>query len=406
MRQLFLLILLLPALLLAGAVPENIGKSNPDEDLSSFLGKAAKMITGLDINSPSSPSFSLQKKRVIRLLRRALSVSAVEEQKKYLKRVIETFRGEKFEELPVCEFIRGTTADLILAYDQEKKSITGVALKTSEEENQAAGKLFELIRTHIRKGLLGRNVSFFPEKDIIKLSDIIYPAGYGRKNIVLPSVSGETGPFPGVFILTNDIRKYFDDKIKPVSQDLFRQKTVADLKPGALIRNIYLHHLSHFTIPVMIDSPVAEKDFKGSALKDLFDTAEEIRADLNYLALISALDEKGILDKGMKDEVYYTFLLQKIVDIQMRTEETVNRPAVIILNAIYKRGGIQVDKNGKKLVADIELLSRNIKDLEAKFDDLIRNGKFDDCESFFKLYSETSENLINVIAKPPPEKSE
>ncbi len=376
-------------------------KNNEKGDISKLLKRTAKMICTLNVSESTTPSFSRLKKRIVRHLKRAASASDSKVQKKYFEDVIKIFRNNKYSDLPYHYFVKESESNLLLKYDKKSQMISAVVLKLSGEENSMTGKLFDKIGAEIRRGLLERNVKFFPENNAIKISEVIYPEDFEEESLIFDSPS-ENDLYPGIVLLKNVIEKYFIERIKPLSEKIFLGKISAGLNTGSLIRNIFLHHAAHFAIPFQIEMTGEKSVYKGSELKNLLLPAEEIRADLNYLTIISKMDEKELLDKGVKEEVIYTFLLQKIDKIKNLKEENINSPSLVLFNALYKRGGIKMAKDGKKMVVDMELLIRNIKDLESRFNDFVGKGIHGECKIFFQKHMEIPENIKSIIEKKKP----
>ena len=72
-------------------------------------------------------------------------------------------------------------------------------------------------------------------------------------------------------------------------------------------------------------------------------------------------------------------------------------PASVLLNALYNRGGLKPNRDGKKLVVDMELLIRNIKNLESRLNDFVIKGKYGECKTFFQKNMEVPENIKSII---------
>ena len=377
-------------------------KSNEKGDFSKLLKRTAKMICTLNIKESAAPSFSKLKKKIVRHLKRAASASDSKVQKKYFKDVIKIFRNNKYSDLPDFYFTKESESDLLLKYDEKSQMISAVVLKISGEENSLTGKLFDKIRVEIGKGILERNVKFFPENNVIKVSEVIYPESFEKESLIFDSPS-RNDLYPGIVLLKNIIEKHFIERIKPLSEKIFRRKISAGLNTGSLIRNIFLHHTAHFTIPFQTGVKDEKSIHKGSDLKNLLLPAEEIRADLSYLMLIAKMAGKELLEKGVKEEVIYTFLLQKLDKIKNSKANNKNSPSLILFNALYKRGGIKMAKDGKKMVVDMELLIRNIKNLESRFNDIIKKGIHGECKIFFQKHMEIPKNIKSIIEKKKPE---
>ena len=372
-------------------------KSTKKENGVNLLKRSARLISELDLGSSGTPPFLKRKKRIKRHLRRIIKSSNSKLQKKYLLDFTKCLEEEKFENIPVAEFFFGTEIDLLLKYDKKSNSLSAIALKTSAEETESTGELFDKIRIETGRGILGRNIRFFPTSNVIKISELVYPENLNKRAIVLNSAVDGSTSYPGVILLKNVLEKEFVVNLKPIAKQILKKKIYEGLNSGLLLRNVFLHHVAHYTIPFNIKGDGENRDFSGAALKELLLEAEEIRADLNYLTIISLLDEKTLINKGIKEETIYIFLLEKFAAMKDIAGKSGKSHSLTLLNSLYNRGGIGVGKGGKKLVVDLDLLTRNIKDLEALFDNIFKKGNYRECKAFFKKYSETPENIKKLL---------
>lgn len=244
------LIVILMGFLFPGMAEEK-NPAEKKEQLKLFK-RSAKMISVLDIKSAGTAPFSKQKQNIIRLLRRIVKSTNSEAQKNYFVSFIKYLKDEKFENFPKAEFIAETRSDLIVKYDKTSKSLSAIALTTHSEDNKNNDELFKKITSEIGKGIFGRNIRFFPESNVIKISEVIYSDNQEERAIVLPSSEKISSMYPGVILLKNRIENDFKNKIKPLSLEIFKKKISDGLNAGKLSRNIFLHHLAHYTIPFSI----------------------------------------------------------------------------------------------------------------------------------------------------------
>ncbi len=375
-----------------------IEKKVPKKDLSNILSSTAMFMEKLDIHKKDKPSFRIRRRRIIRHLKKAVKASDSNGQKNYFKFLLNKFEKNDYKNGFGHPFIAGTKADLLLEYNKRKERISAVVVKTSIESNTALELMFERIERSVKKGILKRNIEFFPKKNIVKISKIIYPPQLSKKLIILNDDENSENIYPEIILLTNSIENYFNVRLKPLAGKIFKRKISLQLNSEDLLKIIYLHHIAHFTIPFEVKQEDEKSFFTGSELKEFFFDAEEMRADLNYLVLIAEMDAKELLRDGERDRIIYTFILQKM-DNLINSKNSKNKlSSLVLLKSLYSRGGIKVQKNGRKIIIDIELLIRNIKNLETGLNVLIKKGSYKECSAFFEKNSELPENIKKIVS--------
>lgn len=378
------------------------GESKEEKDvIGSLLKRAARSISGLAVSEDGKVVKG--KQRAIRRLRRMIKSSDSELQKSALADVVKRLREDNLSKFPEPEFIPGTAFDLLIRYNRKKRAFSVTALITAVGETRIIDSLFKKFRDALKGGAMERNVRFFPPVNVIRISLSLFPEKPVPELLMLPSAGAGLEMYPGVILMYSRIKKEFVTIIQPMATKVYTKKSAQKIGTESLMRNIFLRHAAHYTIPVEIEEDGEKRKTKVSGLKELFPVAEEIRADLTYLALIARMSEKGLVDDKLKEEVVLTFLLQKLADMNLTRE---NSPSVALLTALYNKGGIKVGKNQKKLVVELDLLIRSIKNLESGFADLFSRGSYTECSAFFKKNREIPQNIKELIDTPGQKETE
>jgi len=371
-------------------------ENKPEKDqISNLLRRTAKQISGLKI--PEAGKTVRGKLRVIRRLRRLIRFSESKLQQTGLQNVVKRLREMDFFRFPEPEFIPGTRFDLLIRYNGKKRTFSAMALKTAPEENKAVDALFQQVRGAVKGGIMERNVRFFPGVNVFRISTPIYPEEPASESLVLPSAGKGLEMFPGVILMKNRIEEMFAGEIQPLAMQVYPKPAAEKIRAGSLMKNMFLRHAAHFTIPVEIELDGKKRKTNISGLKELFPAAEKVRADLVFLALIARMREKDLVDEQQKVEVFQTFILQKLAEIKSSGEKS---PSGALLTALYENGGLKVAKNRQKLELEMDVLTRSIKSLEAGFTGIFMRGSYKECSAFFQKNSEVPLNIRELIKTP------
>ena len=376
---------------------ENAQKKNR-EDLSGILVNTAKLLEKLDFSSAGNSGDIKFRNRIVRHLRRAAESSDIQEQKNLFTLMIKGLKEDNLISVTgEFLFIENTSADLIINFDQKQKKFHPVVIRTNIEQSGIYSDLFQTIKAAVGKGILKRNVKFFPHSMPVKISEVLFPENFNVNSIVLPPYYPENSIYPRIILMWNNIEKYFNERLKPLSQKIFRSEISSEIGPASLLRHLFFHHIGHFTAPVGKEAGEEKGGVKKTGLKNLLYPAEEVRADLNYLLLVQEMDGKKLIEDGMKEKVFWTFILQKAERLTAFIDEKTISPSAVILNVFISGGGVKVDIKDKKLILDFELLSRIVNTMEPRFEEFLKKGDSQGCKAFLINNNKIPESLAEVL---------
>jgi len=380
--------------------PESKVKS---EKLLSTLIKAAQSIEKFNALKKHPGNYPVAKRRIIRLLRRAASFTDSNDQKDYLLSLIPDLRQSgKFN----CTLFPGDLKDsnIFLFKKKGEKECFPVVLLLRKDITQEIRKFSDMTRTLVKKGLLKRKVKFFPEKLFISAAETIYPDSL-KKNIILYHYKSEkTEQYPIIFFMVKNIEKSFNEKIVPAIRKVILRKEINDVDFNSYIIALAIHKLSHFMAPVVVKAVKSGADRKKDILttprdllKEYFYSAEEVRAEFDMMNIIFLLEKNALIDEKTADKVVKTSILSKISNLKNDRRRKSNLNSVVILNAIFKSGGLDVNLINKKLKFSVKLLKTNLEKLNKLFYDFEKSGKYEECAAYFKENSEMSKQLKAIL---------
>jgi hypothetical protein len=99
----------------------------------------------------------------------------------------------------------------------------------------------------------------------------------------------------------------------------------------AFFTHILMHELMHGLGPNSV-SVGGQKVTVRSQLKETYSTLEEAKADISGLWALQTLVDDGVIDKGLADTMYTTFLASTFRSIRFGTTEAHGRGIAIQLN--------------------------------------------------------------------------
>jgi hypothetical protein len=111
-----------------------------------------------------------------------------------------------------------------------------------------------------------------------------------------------------------------------------------------------------------------------SQLKETYSTLEEAKADISGLWALQTLVDDGVIDKGLADTMYTTFLASTFRSIRFGTTEAHGRGIAIQLNTLLDAGAFVVNADGTfrveptKIREAVKALTSEIMTVQAKGD--------------------------------------
>ena len=125
--------------------------------------------------------------RLVRTLRNAVRLSENAEQKKCFASLVSDVKKKNLSGFSDGNMsVKNTSADLVLNFDETAGTFSPVVLVTDADESSRFSPLFNTARLWIGKGILKRNVKFFPGDAVIKFSHSVYPKSFSRESVILP----------------------------------------------------------------------------------------------------------------------------------------------------------------------------------------------------------------------------
>ncbi len=181
-------------------------------------------------------------------------------------------------------------------------------------------------------------------------------------NLVFASGDGNRGVQTAAFNLPNDERVIrekgakrvmlrnvqqakFDRVLAPIAAVVLSPDDGRRVCFEAFFTHTVLHELMHGLGPhrAVVDG---EEISVRQALSDAYSAIEEAKADISGLFALGHLADKGVLDRGLEESVYHTFLASAFRSIRFGVNEAHGRGVAVQLNFLLDCGAFEVAADG------------------------------------------------------------
>jgi hypothetical protein len=189
-------------------------------------------------------------------------------------------------------------------------------------------------------------------------------------NLVYASGEGNSGVQTAAFNLPNDEKVVaekgskrvmlknvqnakFEKTLIPISRVVLSSADQSNVSFEAFFTHILMHELMHGLGPHSIKADGKDTTVRAQ-LKETYSTLEEAKADISGLWALQYLVDKGVLDKGLSETMYTTFLASIFRSVRFGIGGSHGRGVAIQLNYMMDEGAITYDsKTGNfKIVED------------------------------------------------------
>jgi hypothetical protein len=175
-------------------------------------------------------------------------------------------------------------------------------------------------------------------------------------------------------MLKNNQQAKFDKVLVPISKVALAAADQGDVAFDAFFTHILMHELMHGLGPHNITVGGRATTVRQE-LKDTYSTIEEAKADISGLFALQFLIDKGVLDKGLENTIYTTFLASAFRSIRFGINEAHGRGQAIQMNYLLDRASFVVSADGTFAV-DRAKIRQGVLDLTREFLTLEAEGNY------------------------------
>lgn len=213
----------------------------------------------------------------------------------------------------------------------------------------------------------------------IRVVNVVYSAGDGNRGVQtaafnLPNderVAAEKGTKRTMLKNTQEAK--FRLVLQPIAKVALGAADQAGVQFDAFFTHILMHELMHGLGPNTI-TVGGQTTTVRAQLKETYSTLEEAKADISGLWALQTLVDDGVIDKGLADTMYTTFLASTFRSIRFGTSSAHGRGIAIQLNTLLDAGAFVVNPDGTfrveptKIRAAVKALTTEIMTVQARGD--------------------------------------
>ena len=213
----------------------------------------------------------------------------------------------------------------------------------------------------------------------MRVVNVVFGAGDGNKGVQtaaynLPNderIVAEMGSKR--MMLKNYQQAKFENTLVPISKVALAAEDQPHVDFDAFFTHILMHEVMHGLGPTNTGAQGAGGGVRP-ALKELYSTVEEAKADISGLWALQKLMDKGVIDRAGERRMYTTFLASAFRTLRFGVDDAHARGMALQVNWLLDEGAYRVGADGtfsvdlRKARKAVEGLTRELLTIEAKGD--------------------------------------
>jgi hypothetical protein len=174
-------------------------------------------------------------------------------------------------------------------------------------------------------------------------------------------------------MLRNYMQAKFDETLVPISKQALAPEDQPRVNFEAFFTHVLMHEVMHGLGPTNT-GPNGSGGGVRLAIKELYSTVEEAKADISGLWALQKLMDKGVLDRADERAMYTTFLASAFRTLRFGTDDAHARGMAMQVNYLLDAGGFRVNADGtfsldlKKTKKGVAALTHDLLNLQATGD--------------------------------------
>jgi hypothetical protein len=143
--------------------------------------------------------------------------------------------------------------------------------------------------------------------------------------------------------LKNSMKAKFDNILMPIAQKLIEPNQLANVKFDAFFNNVMFHEVAH---GLGIKNTINKKGAVRTALKDVYSSWEEAKADILGLYMVNKLIEKGEIKELTAEDCYVTFMAGIFRSVRFGAASSHGKANMMCFNFFESNGAFSRNTDG------------------------------------------------------------
>ncbi len=189
--------------------------------------------------------------------------------------------------------------------------------------------------------------------------------------------------------LKNSMKAKFDNILMPIAQKLTDPNQLANVKFDAFFNNVMFHEVGH---GLGIKNTITKKGTTREALKDVYSSWEEAKADILGLFIVNKLIEKGEIKDITAEDSYVTFMAGIFRSVRFGAASSHGKANMMCFNFFESMGAFARNADGT-YKTDFAKMKLAVNAWAEKILVLQGNGDYEGASAFLKDNATIKEQL-------------
>ncbi len=203
-------------------------------------------------------------------------------------------------------------------------------------------------------------------------------------------------------LLKNVAQAKFKKILLPIAKVMMAPDQIQHVTFDGFFTDTLMHESAHGLGPGMITvrrGTRAVKTDVNKALKELYSTIEEAKADIVGLYCSHLLIDKGVLPARLQKQVYASYLAGFFRSVRFGASEAHGRANMISFNYLLGRGGIAFDRATNKYRVDFDKIRGAVKALARDLLEIEARGDYHEAKAFIEKHGKMSAEMEAALGR-------
>ena len=390
-------------------------ENNPDKE-NSFKSNFTVIRRKDDslVSIPYSVVYKKELEKIVSLLKEASAFTSNESMKTYLLKVCESFFKDDYFDSDVAwidldgdfEVLFGpyeVYMDGLLGLKATFEAVIGVVDKKSSSDLKFLEEVVNELEDNLPLPSKHKRSKKGGSTPIVVI-DEVFSAGDNRAGIHftafnLPNderVKEQKGSKK--VMLRNIAKAKYENCMLPIIREVFDENTLEFTDFDSYFTHILLHEVSHGIGPGMIKVD-GEEVSVNSALKDLYPTIEEAKADILGVFNSFYLRDKKIYTEDFAKRILTSYVGGIFRSIRFGVHEAHAGANLIVLNYLMEKSCLLYDHKSGKFRIRYDFAEQVFKNLAEKILLLEAEGDYDSAKNFIIKYKDLTPGIMDILKR-------